>query len=171
MGGPKITEQLGSLCRLLDAEAGGYEALVTLLEKQRQAAMKARFGLFVDTVGEKDALLENLGHLERERLQLMEALSQGLHVPEAQLTVSRLISMLPGPQAEQLNTCRYRLRAVIEQVRVKNKTNQDLLEHLLEWMKKALELLGSKVPGQRTYCKNGQVQATKLTGTVLHGEI
>ena len=168
---PAIKEQLGSLCRVMAAEAGEYQTLLALLNKQRQAAGEARFERFVDAVGKKDALLKSLQHLEAERLQLMEALSGTFQVPPAELTVSRLIAMMPGPETEQLNACRYQLRAVLGQVRANNKTNQELLRHLRDLMKKSVDVLGGKLPGEETYRENGRVQTTRTAGAALHGHI
>ncbi len=171
MGRPEIKEQLGSLCRVMAAEADEYQTLLALLNQQRQAAVEARFERFVDAVGKKDALLNSLQHLEGERLQLMEGLSGAFEVPPAELTVSRLIAMMPGPESEQLNACRYQLRAVIEKVRANNTTNQELLRHLRDLMKNSVDVLGGKLPGEETYRENGQVQATRTAGAALHGHI
>ena len=171
MGKSDVMEKLGSLCRVIEAETGEYQALLALLSKQRQAAVEARFGRFADVTEEKDALLKSLRGLEHERSQLMKGLSGALQAGPDEISVSRLIALMPGPEADQLNACRYRLQAVIEQIRVNNKTNQNLLRHLLELKKKSIDVLGGNLPGKQTYRENGRVQTIKRTGTPVQGHI
>ena len=167
----EIKQTLGSLCRVMEAETAAYQALLPLLKKQRQAAVEAHFEPFVDAVGEKDASLKELRQLESERLQLLANIAKTVHTPPDQLTVSRLIALVPGEEADRLNACRYRLQAVIQRVRETNKTNQDLLRHLHELMKKSVKVLTGKPPEEQTYRENGRVRESRLTGTPLHGQI
>ena len=171
MAQSEMKEALGSLCRIMDAETGAYQTLLTLLDKQRQAAVGAHFQPFVDAVGENDSLLKNLQNLENERQRLLGSISKTLQTPPAELTVSRLIALMPGAETDRLNACRYRLQAVIQQVRENNKTNQELLRHLHALMKKSVNVLAGKSPGEQTYRENGRVQETRPTGTALHGQI
>ena len=171
MGKSDVMDNLGSLCRVMEAEAGEYQALLALLRKQRQAAVEARFERFADVTEEKDALLKSLRRLEDKRSQLMKGLSDELQAGPDEMSISELIALLPGPEADQLNACRYRLQGVIEQIRVNNKTNQNLLRHLLELKKKAIDVLGGNVSGQQTYRENGRVQAIKRTGVPAQGHI
>ncbi len=164
-------EQLDSLCRVMDAEAGAYQALLPLLSEQRQAAVEARFEQLVNPVGDKDELLKSLRNFENQRMQLMEALSAACRIPAAELTVSRLMALSPQPAAERLNASRCRLQAAVEMVRRSSRSNQQLLRHLLELMKSSLDLLGGKEPGDRTYRENGRVQAAQSVATAQPGHI
>lgn len=171
MGKSDIMEKLGRLCRIMEAEAFEYHSLLALLSKQRRAAVEARFERFADVTEEKEALLKSLRRLEDKRSQLMKGLSERLQAGPAEMSISRLIALLPGPEADQLNACRYRLQAVIEQIRVNNKSNQNLLRHLLDLKKKSIDVLGGKLTGQQTYRENGRVQAIKRAGTPVPGHI
>ena len=167
----EIRDQLGSLCRLMEEEAASYQALVPLLRKQRQAAVEVHFEPFIASMGEKNTLLDKLRNLESKRLQLINDLSKALGEPAQQLTVSRLIALSPGPQADQLNASRFRLQAVIEQVREDNDTNENLLRHLRELLKKSVNVLAGNAPEEQTYRENGQVKETRPAGAAVQGHI
>lgn len=166
-----VKEKLGSLCRVMEAEAEAYRALLPLLSVQRQAAVNARLRPFVEAVGENEEQLKHLRRLESERLSVLETISSALQAPPERLTVSKLIALLPGEEAEKLNACRYRLQAVIDQVREHNKTNQDLLRHLLELMKNTVHVLAGRSPGERTYRENGLVRETERAADAVPGHI
>lgn len=162
---------LTELSGLLEQETELYQALLTAIDKEKQAVIAADLEKLIETTKAKENLLLKLRILDEQRSHLLRRLADFLGEPEEVLSLKNLAQMVEAPHASRLKRCRTKLLSLICEIQAANSQNHALFSHSLELVKGSMSLLNNLMISSPVYFRNGDLQQRDQTGKILHGEV
>jgi flagellar biosynthesis/type III secretory pathway chaperone len=156
---------------VLGAQAALYQSMLSVLDEENEAIIRANLEKVIEVNGEKNALVLKIQNLENQRLHMLRSLSDALGNPVKCLTLGKLSQVMEEPYSRRLEACRSSLLPLIEKVRKANDGNKSLLAHSIELVKGSMGLLNSLIDSNAVYYRSGKLQNSDKNGRVFSGEI
>jgi len=150
------------LLSVLNEEESLYVELKELLQEERSLMVARDADSLERIVAQKDALASEGRLLEECRRQVMIEIGAAYGLPEGEITLARLSSLLET-EGSELRAIRSRLVALIAAVRELLEANANFAGESLIRVQSTLRLLGRLLPEQPTYERNAAPTAMQVT--------
>jgi flagellar biosynthesis/type III secretory pathway chaperone len=162
----RISEMMG----LLRAEAGLYEDLLTIMDRERQALIQFQPAEAAAVTAEKEKLLQRMEGLEKQRVSLVDVLARDLGVPASEFTLEFLVQRSPDPLSGELRRCREVLGRLVGRLREENRRSNALCCNAVELLQGAYRLLQGFMVNIPVYHCGGGFHAARLSGKMVRDE-
>lgn len=160
-----MTTMISRLVEILEQEAGLYEDLYVLLDKEREAIRALDMNGLEEQLGAKAILIGRIQRLEGERAGLSTSIAREQGVAGGEGGRARLLDLVrrsPAPWAGQLMEVRLRLREAAERADERNQSNQIFAGGLLGVMDGVINNLRQIVGGPAVYGREGRMGAPSM---------
>ena len=148
-----------------------YDALLGLLQRERDAAIHSDAGQLTEVVEQKAEVLAMLASLEKKRGRLLQTIAGELHIPRDQLTLSRIALSLPVESSGQIRRLSISLRSLAINVQRANDENRRMVRHCLDLVSGALGFFQQLLNPVSVYGSSGQFNKGAGSGRLLSGII
>lgn len=167
----QFDELLEKFIGLLEQVADLYEALLTVMEKEKTAVIEVNLKNINEAIKLKENLLLKLRILEEQRVHLLGQLADRMAYSVQDLTLKELSDQIHEPHARRLKGCRARLVALLANIHETNENNGALFAHSLELVRGSANLLNNLMASSPVYYRNGNVENRDYAGKLWRGEI
>ena len=164
-------EILNQLLSVLNQETELYRLMLTMIEKEKTAAIESELSALIETGLEKENILLKLRQFEEQRSLLVTKLSESLQYPHENLTLTMISQMVDEPFAGRLKQAGAGLLKMLITLREANNRNKRLFEHSLELVRGSFNLMSELMTPNTTYHRTGNIQGTNPTGKCVCSEI
>jgi flagellar FlgN protein len=159
---------LRKLNALIEKKIDLYDNFILLLQEQWDSITGYSLGSLQAILIKKEALVDQIQALEKERLGLMGKMNPPLGSAPANLTLKQIIQITPGPMGGQLQKSRETLLARIATINGLHENLKGLMDRSSLSLKKSLVLFHSKgEEASSPYHPNGKLQEGNLQGRML----
>ncbi len=145
------------LLTLLQQEVALCEALIFVLEKERECFKSYKIENLLESNKEKETCLIKIKMVEQSRKSLIQRLAKAFHVPPEELTLPELISIAEKPISSQLESYHIRLTELTTQIQGFNQRNKAFLQSSVAQVNVCLSLLSSLGAGNKVYQATGEM--------------
>jgi len=159
------------LVKVLQAETALYRRLLEILEQERPALQGSRRTEIEAFAAGKHDLMERLQSLERQRVEVIDRLADGIGLPIDQVTLSLLIQNAPERTAGLLRRCRNELAGLVAQAKAENLRSEALCRHVGDLLRAAYGVVKGLAANGFVYQRGGRMQSAKLNGKLICDEI
>jgi len=167
----KTNEMIGQLLDILSQETEMYQAMSTVLNKEKDAAIQSEIIALNEAEIEKENILVALGLLERQRRNLVTDLANTLGYPDQDINLTQIVQIVAEPLAGRLRQAKSDLSDLLESVQAANQRNRQLFEHSRELLRGSFNLLSELRAPNPIYYRTGTVQNTSTSGKCVCDEI
>lgn len=167
----KTKETIEQLLDILGRETELYQAMSTVLSKEKDAAIQSELIALNEAEIEKENILVALGLLEEQRRNLVTGLADTLGYPVRDINLTQISQMVAEPFANQLKQAKSDLSALLESVQAANQRNKQLFEHSRELLRGSFNLLSELRAPNPIYYRTGALQNTSASGKCVCDEI
>ena len=167
----KTNEMLKQLLGILSRETELYQAMSTVMNKEKDAAIQSELIGLNEAEIEKENILVALGLLEGQRRNLVTCLGETLGYPTQDLNLTQISQLVAEPFAGRLKQAKSNLSALVESVQAANQRNKQLFEHSRELLRGSFNLLTELKAPNPIYYRTGTIQNTRAAGKCVCEEI
>jgi len=159
---------LRSLNALIEKKIALYDKFILLLREQRNAITDYSLDSLQAILVNKEALVDRIQALEKERLGLMRKINASPASAQTPRTLKHIIQNTPGPLGAQLKKGREALLARIVTINGLHENLKGLMSRSSLSLKKSLVLFHSKgEEASSPYHPNGKLQEGNMQGRML----
>ena len=167
----KTNEMIEQLLDILSRETELYQAMSTVLNKEKDAAIQSELIALNEAEIEKENIVVALGLLEGQRRNLVTSLADTLGYPAPDINLTQISQMVAEPFAGRLKQAKSDLSALLESVQAANQRNKQLFEHSRELLRGSFNLLSELKAPNPIYYRTGTIQNTSASGKCVCDEI
>ncbi|WP_319525262.1 flagellar protein FlgN [uncultured Desulfosarcina sp.] len=146
---------IDQLISTLNEETECYDEMKAVLQDEARAIPLSNRQELDRARSRKEALVARITRLERKREDSVRQLASTYRIDASMVKVSELVAYLPDPYAGKLKSCAEGLRSLIEEVRLKNGANRQLVRYYMKWIDNAMHLLTGLFDERPIYRKPG----------------
>jgi len=165
-----MVRRMREMTGLLQAEAGLYEDLLTVMNRERQALIGFQPAEAAAGAADKEKLLRRMEDLEKQRVTLVDFLARDLGVPAAEFTLEFLAQRSPEPLSGELRRCREVLGRLVGRLREENRRSNALCCNAVELLQGAYRLLQGFMVNVPVYHCGGGFHTARLSGKMVRDE-
>lgn len=162
---------LKKLIGLLEHTTELYQALLAVVQIEKDAVVGLDLQQLNDACKAKDNLLLKLRILEEQREQIMARLAAEMGCSPQGLTLGQLSRLVDDPDACRLVELSRDLLALIQALQDATQQNKFLISHSMQLIRGSYNLLNNLTAANPLYYRSGNVQNTNQTGKLLSGAI
>ncbi|MGD8715931.1 MAG: flagellar protein FlgN [Desulfobacterales bacterium] len=162
---------LDQLTQLLNQEAGLYESMAAVIDKEKDAAIRTELSRLIETRKEKENILLKLRIMEDQRTRIVAKMADDLGYLPHDLTLTKISQLVDDPYAKRLKDCSAKLSFLIGRLQEANRNNRQLFEHSLDLLRGSFNLLNDLMEANPVYHRTGNIQNSNSTGRLVYGEI
>jgi len=162
---------IDQLTQLLNQEAGLYESMAAVIDKEKEAALRTELEALIETRKEKETILRKLRIMEDQRTRIVAKMADDLGYLPHDLTLTKISQLVDDPHAKRLKDCSAKLSLLIGRLQEANFTNRQLFEHSLDLLRGCFNLLSDLMEANPVYHRTGTIQNSNSTGRLVYGEI
>lgn len=162
---------LDQLTQLLNQEAGLYESMAAVIDKEKEAAIRTELNRLIETRKEKENILLKLRIVEDQRTRIVAKMADDLGYLPHDLTLTKISQLVDDPYAKRLKDCSAKLSFLIGRLQEANRNNRQLFEHSLDLLRGSFNLLNDLMEANPVYHRTGNIQNSNSTGRLVYGEI
>jgi len=162
---------LDQLTQLLNQEAGLYESMAAVIDKEKEAAIRTELNALVETRKEKENILLKLRIMEDQRTRIVAEMADDLGYLPHDLTLTKISQLVDGPDAKRLKDCSAKLSFLIGRLQEANHNNRQLFKHSLDLLRGSFNILSHLMEANPVYHRTGNIQNSTSTGRLVYGEI
>jgi flagellar biosynthesis/type III secretory pathway chaperone len=156
---------------LLDGEATLYRALLSLLEKEKNAIIGSNLGELGKTGREKEKLLLKIRIIEEQREIMTKDLAESLGCSLHDLTVTKMAELVEAPYSVRFKRLCSDLLPLAKTIRDVNDGNKALIRHSVELIRGSFAFLNNLVSADAVYHRSGRMRQNDQSGKVLSGSV
>jgi len=166
-----MSDDIEAIIENLENSEKLYRLLLSVLEKEKKAALSSAPDLLSSAVEEKEALMAELRRLERGRRLLINRISAAWNIPEEQLRLSLLAERTHAAQAAQIRRLSLSLRALVQENKKSNDENRLLVRHCLHIVNSALGFFHHWILPTDSYGASGRMNMHNNSGKLVSGAV
>lgn len=152
-----MTEQIEGLLRILDRQLLKYTELLEVAGSLQKALVKNDITAFEELLKKEHLLLSEVGKLEEERLSALRELASRFSVSPEELSISKLIYMVPDEFRSALTDFQTVMSRVLSDLKEVNACNADLLQQAVEYISFSFNVI-TGMNSQQSYSVSGEEQ-------------
>lgn len=149
-------ENADGLLDVLTKECGLYRDLFDLSRKKSEIIVEGNVEGLTDILSVEQQLVIELGFLETQREQLIEAWARNKAIDPQRATLSQILPLLEGKTRKRMEKVWKDLSEVISQQRQINELNETLIKNNLEYIDFSIKLLAGQDESGTLYSKGGK---------------
>jgi flagellar biosynthesis/type III secretory pathway chaperone len=161
---------LDRLVVLLKNETELYRSLLEDVGLEKKAILKSDIDRLTRICKRKENTMLKIQILEEQRLASIKILADNTDYSPEELTLRKLIGIVPDDYALQLQTILNTWKDLIGQIRGINQHNRGLLMHSVDLVRGSLALLNNLINATPVYQRSGTLFNQQRTGTLFSGE-
>jgi flagellar biosynthesis/type III secretory pathway chaperone len=162
---------LKKLIGLLEHTTELYQALLAVVQNEKNAVVGLDLQQLNEACKAKDNLLLKLRILEEQREQIMARLAAEIGCSPQGLTLSQLSLLVDESYACRLVALSRDLLALIQSLQSATQQNKFLISHSMQLIQSSYNLLNNLMAADPLYYRSGNVQNTDRTGKLLSSAI
>jgi flagellar biosynthesis/type III secretory pathway chaperone len=162
---------LKKLIGLLEHTTELYQALLAVVQNEKNAVVALDLQQLNEACKAKDNLLLKLRILEEQREQIMARLAAEIGCSPQGLTLSQLSLLVDESYACRLVALSRDLLALIQSLQSATQQNKFLISHSMQLIQSSYKLLNNLMAADPLYYRSGNVQNTDRTGKLLSSAI
>jgi len=162
---------LKKLIGLLEHTTELYQALLAVVQNEKNAVVGLDLQQLNEACKAKDNLLLKLRILEEQREQILVRLAAEIGCSPQGLTLSQLSLLADESYACRLVDLSRDLFALIQSLRDATQQNKFLISHSMQLIRSSYNLLNNLIAADPLYYRSGNVQNTDRTGKLLSSAI
>jgi flagellar biosynthesis/type III secretory pathway chaperone len=132
-----------NLIDVLNKESIIYEGILKLSKEKTDVIVEGKVTELEGITRAEQAMILQLGKLEKEREALVDELAGKLGVKPEKITVSELEKILPKEQSKELKECSNKMTGLINDLRDTNGMNSRLIKNSLDYIDFSINVLSS----------------------------
>lgn len=167
----KTNRLLDQLLNVLNQESQQYRLMLTVIDKEKDAAVRLKLNRLNEAGWEKEKILIKLRRLEEQRCLLVIRLAETLGHPSQDLTLTMISEMVGEPFAGRLKQAADNLRTLLGTLGEANRLSRRLFEHSLAFLRGSFNILHEMMESNPVYYRTGNIQHASATGKWVCGEI
>jgi flagellar biosynthesis/type III secretory pathway chaperone len=149
----KLAEKLQEMAVL-------YGRFHELLAQEQVYLVNSNTLELAEVVKEKERVAEKVQSAEEERLALLDRIAEMMKTDRRSIKVDDVAALLEKKDAVELLDARNALRTALAQVKALNEINNQLLQHSMQYVRSAFEIVAGKKDQRQGYGNNGMVRMT-----------
>ncbi|MGE5614013.1 MAG: flagellar protein FlgN [Bacillota bacterium] len=135
------TSLTDKLLEVLNKESAIYEGILKLSKEKTDAIVAGKVSELERITKLEQSIILKLGKLERERESIVESIAAGLGKKAAEITLTDIISVMPGAEAKKLKEYQEGFAKLLEKLRGANMLNSKLIRNSLEYIDFSINIL------------------------------
>jgi flagellar biosynthesis/type III secretory pathway chaperone len=167
----KTDEILEQLLGVLSQETELYQAMSTVMNKEKDAALKSELIALNEAGIEKENILVALGFLEDQRHDLVTSLANIFGYSSQDLNLTAISLLVGEPYADLLKQASANLKTLLETLQDTSQRNRLLFEHSLELLRGSFNLISELRTSSPVYYSTGALQNKGTAGRCVSDEI
>ena len=166
-----LQDSLRQLLYVLSRETELYQAMSTVMNKEREAAVQSELNALTEAQIEKENILVALGLLEGQRRDLVATLADTLGQSARKMNLAKIAQIVGEPFAGRLQQVKSDLSAVLATVQEANERNRLLFQHTRNLLRGSINLLSQMGTASPIYYRTGAVQSSGASGKCVCDKI
>ena len=162
---------LNKLIGLLAHATEIYQALLQVVQNEKDAVVGLNLKQLNEACKTKDNLLLKLRILEEQRQQVMDRVADELGCSSRGLTLTQLSQQVDESYARRLLDRCTDLLALIQTLQDVTQQNKSLMSHSMQLIQGSCNLLNNLMAANPVYYRSGNVDSGDQTGRILSGDI
>jgi flagellar biosynthesis/type III secretory pathway chaperone len=162
---------LEQLLDLLRQETGLYRSLLSVIDMEKEAAIRSGLEALNAARFEKEKILAELHKSDRRRQWLVADLAEKLGCAAQGLTLRAIANRVDEPFAGRLRQAGRDFSAVLSQLQAANQRNRQLIDHSLALLRGSFNLLNELTASDPVYYRTGNIQSVNATGKCVRSKI
>ncbi len=168
---PQAMMPLEDLAHVFGQEAEKYEALLRLLRQERGLIVKGNLQALGELVKRKETLALELKVMQEARANLMITVSVMYGIPMMELTLFRLVDLVPASHTTSYQALLNRLVLLATRLVEENNGNAALLDRSVAYVRGSLSLLTQALSPVPLYQGDGSVVIQPRSTSVLNSQV
>lgn len=147
------------LIGVLEAETGCYETLLNMADNKTDVIINGDVPSLQEITKKEQELAGHILRLEKRRKQNLEDICEVLNKKIDEMTVQKLIELLPGPEKEKLQQVNQRLVEILSVLKQKNDTHKMLIQESIDYIDFTMNAVQSmsSAPMSNSYAAKGNM--------------
>jgi flagellar biosynthesis/type III secretory pathway chaperone len=166
-----VTAILDEMIDVLEQSEGLCQALLTIAEREKAAALGYDHRELARTAAEKEEVLTRLNRTERKRIDLVQRIADDLKLSPTQLCLSELGTRANSRQATRIESLRSSLGGLAKAIKRINAENRQLIQHCLDLSRNALSFFQRWMMPAAVYGASGRMSSNQRSGKLLSGTV
>jgi len=162
---------LNKLIGLLAHATEIYQALLQVVQSEKDAVVGLNLKQLNEACKTKDNLLLKLRILEEQRQKVMDRVADELGCSSRGLTLTQLSQQVDESYARLLLDRCADLLALIQTLQDVTQQNKSLMSHSMQLIQGSCNLLNNLMAANPVYYRSGNVDSGDQTGRILSGDI
>ena len=162
-----MNTDIEQLTELMDEEAGIFTSMITALDAEKEAAIRADLEVLVDSRLEKENCVDRLKETAGRKEKVIERMAGSLKGAPGVYTFSVLLEFMETGAAGKLRAVRDEISCLAKVADSKNRENASYLELGLKMARSSLMLVENICNPQTVYKKTGRVKPGNRAGRLL----
>ena len=162
---------LNKLIGLLAHATEIYQALLQVVQNEKDAVVGLNLKQLNEACKTKDNLLLKLRILEEQRQQVMDRVADELGCSSLGLTITQLSQQVDESYARRLLDRCTDLLSLIQTLQDVTQQNKSLMSHSMQLIQGSCNLLNNLMAANPVYYRSGNVDSGDQTGRILSGDI
>lgn len=150
------TALIENLIEILTKEKGFYESILKLSTDKKDVIVAGKISELEGITRLEQSIIVKLGKLEEEREELAWKLAAVLKVKPSEITLSKLVKMVPEEQGSKLKNCQDSLLKTVNDIRNTNTLNSKLIRNSLDYIDFSVNILTNAGVSGNSYSNSGQ---------------
>jgi hypothetical protein len=161
---------LEDLAAVLRRETEKYEHLLRLIRRERGLITKGDLQALAELVKQQETLVLELKVMQEASAALMSRVSAAYRIPLAELTLFRLIDLVPASHRKSYGGLVKRLGFLASRLAEENNANKALLDRLVGYVRGSFSSLASIVVPVPMYQEDGSLVAQPRSLSILNSQ-
>lgn len=158
---------LDNLLKALQYENRTYNEILGIAARKADALVLNDTKALSSVTEQETAMAEQTFKLNQIREQLLAKICEALGESLESFTLETLLNYLNGPYKKQFQDIRTKLSDTVNKLKIRNNTNQKLIENAIRVINFNIELIASPQPAVPLYGRSGQEVSHSTKRSVL----
>lgn len=131
------------LIDILDRQRELYRKLLEIAKAKQPVLVKGDLAALEKFTKQEEQIVVQVGKLEEQRSRVHQALANHFHVPEAEITLSELVSRVGTEVSDRLSQVGDGLKNILSELKDVNSLNSELVKQSLDYIEFTVNLITS----------------------------
>lgn len=158
---------IDNLIKALKYEYKTYSDILAIAEKKTDCLIRNDTAALSAITGQENKMADQTFKLNQVREQILTKICEEMGQDYKSFNINKLKESVKDPYKKQLQDIQAKLSEVVDKLKIRNNTNQKLIENAIRYINFNIELIASPQPAVPLYGKGGQEVAHNTKRSVL----
>ncbi len=159
-----------SLLSVLGRELEVYRELRTVIAREKDILMKPSLEVLNESNSKKETCILKAKMLEEARINCVKRIAKGLGIEKDNVNLTTLSFYANDKLREEIRANQADISSLLTDISRLNKTNKDLLDSSLSFLKGSIDFINELMSSGSTYMNTGKVTILSRNGKILQTE-